>query len=436
MSCRADAPWKAVQAPVNAVRPKQGETHEDALYRHGKTCMDTLERNDCAVDYFEEFLRERPRNRMAASDAMFRLLTLYERSHNTHQARALLRSFWSFGMDRGRRTALPYTTRFLPDTMTLLAYGNLPNIRSANVLHKVSLDTWTLWMSCDDDKVAAIRKRRERASDATSRRHTTPSKAGERHPPFAEPLFFQAKCALARALDETDIAQWGPVLGAQHHEDAGDAAVIVELEGANERLAAAAAHGRLVREDDHFAFADLRHGDEPLWLGVLSGNEVLVATASTYAATQRAAERRTPTLGEELTTLIERVPDDLDAFVVADSRATAFMTRTFGVIGTLLPKPAGWLGGVVFDRYAAFFFRFMTEEDLKASAFVSVARSLLANASEPSANQHPSPPPLDLKAIDIAQAQDAADVLVSLYLNATDLARLVEPPQPSTSSSS
>src|SRR5690606_39657229 len=73
-----EATWSALDARRSSVA-REGESEAERLYRHGRDCMDTLERDDCAIDYFEQLVELGPDRPHLVCDSTLQLGALYSR---------------------------------------------------------------------------------------------------------------------------------------------------------------------------------------------------------------------------------------------------------------------------------------------------------------------------------------------------------------------
>src|SRR5690606_15059131 len=143
-----EATWSALDARRSSV-VREGESEAERLYRHGRDCMDTLERDDCAIDYFEQLVELGPDRRDLVGDATFRLVELYRRHGKPEQATLLLRKFWELGMGLGSAGVVPYGTRFAPPTVTSLVMVDVDQLEASRLHQDLPADAKDMMFTCD-----------------------------------------------------------------------------------------------------------------------------------------------------------------------------------------------------------------------------------------------------------------------------------------------
>ncbi|MCA9710334.1 MAG: hypothetical protein KDK70_31130, partial [Myxococcales bacterium] len=112
------------------------ETHAERLHRKGVHCMEVIERPECAIENFEALLDEHTRQRELLTDGMLRLLQLYRQTDRTEEIGPLLRRFWDAGGERRSRGHVPYSARFMPDTLTMLINADPPRLLASALLER------------------------------------------------------------------------------------------------------------------------------------------------------------------------------------------------------------------------------------------------------------------------------------------------------------
>ncbi|HVH97720.1 MAG TPA: hypothetical protein VM869_03380, partial [Enhygromyxa sp.] len=164
-----EATWEALDAHRSSV-VREGESEAERLYRHGRDCMDTLERDDCAIDYFEQLVELAPDRRDLVGDATFRLVELYRRHDRAEQATLLLRKFWEIGMDRGSAGVVPYGARFAPETITTMVMVDVDRLKASRLHQDLPADAKDMMFTCDEARreqlAAEVEARREAKEQA------------------------------------------------------------------------------------------------------------------------------------------------------------------------------------------------------------------------------------------------------------------------------
>jgi DNA-binding SARP family transcriptional activator len=59
--------------------------------------MEEIERAECAIEHFEALLEERTEDRELITDALLRLIKLYEKAGDDEAVKGVMRRFWEAG---------------------------------------------------------------------------------------------------------------------------------------------------------------------------------------------------------------------------------------------------------------------------------------------------------------------------------------------------
>ena len=266
-----EAVWEATDAHrASVVRP--GESEAERLYRHGRDCMEVIERDDCAIDYFEQLIALEPDRRDLVGDATFRLVELYRRHEKEEDATLLLRKFWDLGMSYASAGVLPYGLRFAPEGVSTVFMVDAERLQQSGLHASLPQDAKDMMFTCDEarreqlsadakarreareqqrlaemseQERAEYEKRRKRMSFGRSERRERTEEEREQ-----ERAIYGGRgwCQLAAALGVTDPRGFEKFLGARNHDDAGESLAIVRVEDLETKLAAAVEAGRIVAE--------------------------------------------------------------------------------------------------------------------------------------------------------------------------------------------
>lgn len=428
-----EATWEAADAQRSSVvRP--GESEAERLYRHGRDCMDTLERDDCAIDYLEQLIELGPDRRDLVGDATFRLVDLYRRHDRAEQATLLLRKFWEVGMDMGSAGVVPYGTKFAPDTLTTMIMIDIRRLEASRLHQSLPQEAKDLMLTCDEARreqiQAEAQARREAKQEAKlaamtpaqreeySKRQAKQSRrfgrsssddtklsAAEQAKREAEQAkreaeaktVFDELCVVAGALGLTDYSDFSMVLGATNHQDSNQSVAIVKLDGLEAKLEAAVEAGRLLLEPElEIAGRDRANmpqimrdklrvwtlvghelrGD-PVQLMSFDKNELLIAPKALVPDLIHARAHDQNRLHPQLRALLEQLPADIAFTTLVTPDATREFMSEMGAMAKLLPKAEGLLIAAVVYDYAGLFVRVPTEDSAKAWVVLSVARKLL-----------------------------------------------------------
>jgi hypothetical protein len=426
--------WEAIDAHRSSVA-RAGESEAERLYRLGRDCQDTLERDDCAIDFFEQLIQLRPDRRDLVGDATFRLVELYRRHDQPEQATLLLRGFWDLGMDRGSAGVVPYGTRFAPETITSLVMVDVARLQASRLHQELPGDAKDLMFTCDEARreqiQAEVEARRtakrearlaamtpeereayDKRGDKLSRRFGRPQDEAEAELSEAEQQkreqarerereqdksVFSDLCVVAASLGLTDYRDFALFMGASSHADPSQSLAIVRIPGLEQQLTDSVAAGRLVLEPEApiegrdldsmpavmrdklrvWTVVEHEFRGAPVQLLSLDKDELMVAPAALVPQLRHARAHETTRLEPELRELIGQVPADIAFATVISPAATKQFMGEMGAMAKLMPEPEGLLIAAVVYDYAGLFVRIPTEDSVKAWVILSLARKLL-----------------------------------------------------------
>lgn len=437
----APGPVAAALLAALALAPARvGETGAERLHRKGVHCMEEIERPDCAIEHFEALLDERTDARELVTDALLRLVKLYEKQGRDEDVKAALRRFWDAGKTDVRRGHLPYTARFLPKDFGALFHANIERLMAAPLAQGLA-DVAEYVMTCDPtrrdqlDDLRMLRKAERRAAEtgkpvktaladvaaeekkeAAARERRAAARAAERPRP-PEPVFIHAICPVARALGDDTTAGWTRGAFALSPADPRRSAAVIELPDLPAKLAAAAQAGRITPvAANTWALAEHRYQGGAVHLAMFETGELVVAPAPLMPELAGNHARGRRTLPREVDKLVVGVPIDAGFFLVASEDA---MTRMLGASGgrrgflqMLLPRPKGLQVAGVAHEYFGLFLRMPTDNAVKAAVLVGLARRLLASQAE--ADEEAAD---FLRLLDVTQATDKRALLLSYVLS-------------------
>ena len=458
-----EATWEALDAHRSSV-VREGESEAERLYRHGRDCMDTLERDDCAIDYFEQLVELAPDRRDLVGDATFRLVELYRRHDRAEQATLLLRKFWEIGMERGSAGVVPYGARFAPETITTMVMVDVDRLKASRLHQDLPADAKDMMFTCDDarreqleaevkarreakraERLAAMSpeereefekgeaKRRERFSGG--RKDDEQLSEEEREKRYEEErAVFSDLCTIAAALGLTDHRDFSLFLGASNHDDSGQSIALVRVPELELRLSASVEAGRLVLEPEQtiegrdlslmpqsvrdklrvWTIVDHEFRKAPVQLMSFDRDELFIAPKALVPGLLHARAHDQTRLDPKLRALIEQVPADVAFTTIITPQATQAFMSEMGAMAKLLPNPEGLLIAAVVYDYAGLFVRVPTEDSVKAWVILSLARKLLDGAE---ADAGESDGEVNFMTnIDISQTRDGKALLMTNIL--------------------
>ncbi len=443
-----EAVWEAVDGTrASVARP--GESEADRLYRLGKDCMDVIERDECAIDYFEQLVALEPDRRDLLGDATFRLVELYRRNDHAEQATLLLRKFWSLGMDMGSAGVVPYGVRFSPPTLTTMFQVDVAALEASGLHRSLSPEVKEMMFTCDEARReqldAEVKARREakraereaanpptpaeqRQAEQRKARNEARRKADEGKP---KSVYSDGFCQVAAALGLQDPSDFDRFLGASHHEDARQSIAVIELGDLDAKLEAAIAAGTIVAEPTPtiegrdastmtqsmrdklrvWTLVGIDYEGAKLQLLSLDRNELMLVPEALVADILHARAHAEERMNPKLRALLDQVPGEVTFLTVIEAKAMEDSLEEFGALGKLLPDPQGMMVAAVVHDYAGIFIRLPTEESVKAWLLLSIVRKLLDGAQEDADEASP------LRELDITQSPDGKALLMSSILN-------------------
>jgi hypothetical protein len=456
-----EATWEALDAHRSSVA-REGESEAERLYRHGRDCMDTLERDDCAIDYFEQLVELAPENRRdLVGDATFRLVELYRRHDRAEQATLLLRKFWELGMDLGSAGVVPYGTRFAPQTITSMVMVDVDRLEASRLHQDLPADAKDVMFTCDEARreqlEAEIKQRREAkraerlAAMSPEEREEFEKREEKRRERFSggnrdeqlseeerekrreeEKTVFSDLCTIAGSLGLTDYRDFSLFLGASNHDDSGQSIALVRIPELESHLAASVEAGRLVLEPEQaiegrdlsampqqfrnklrvWTIVDHEFRKAPVQMMSFDKNELFIAPKALVPGLLHARAHDQTRLDPKLRELIEQVPADVVFTTVITPQATQAFMSEMGAMAKLLPNPEGLLIAAVVYDYAGLFVRVPTEDSVKAWVILSLARKLLdgAEAEQPDGEVN------FMTNMDISQTRDGKALMMTNIL--------------------
>lgn len=417
------ARWQADEVQrASVVRP--GESEAERLYRHGRDCMDVVERDECAIDYFEQLVELSTKSAMAeprrdlVGDAIFRLVELYRRDDQQERATLLLREFWDVGMDFGSAGVVPYGSRFVPESVTSMFMVDVTRLEASRLHADLPADAKDMMFTCDEArreqlseaakarreerraaKLAAMsEEEREAYEKAKARREQRFSRGNDDGDEDEAPsIYDEGFCQLAAALDVTDLRGFSAFLGARHHEDATQSVAVLRVDELEAKLAASTEAGRLILEPtpeipgrDPAAMTSIMRDKLRLW--TLAGaeyegakvqivsfdrNELILAPEALVPGLLHARAHGQDRVSEEMRELLMQVPADVAFMTVVAPSAMEDMMGSLGAMAKLLPDPEGMMMAAVVYDYAGFFIRVPTDDSVKGWLVLSLARRML-----------------------------------------------------------
>lgn len=451
-----EAVWEATDAHRSSVvRP--GESEAERLYRHGRDCMDTLERDDCAIDYFEQLIALEPDRRELVGDATFRLVELYRRHDKADDATLLLRKFWELGMDYASAGLVPYGVRFAPESISTLFMVDVARLEQSGLHAALPQDATDMMFTCDDARreqleaeIEARREAKEQAKLAAmteqeraeyqkrrsrlrslGRGSNDDDKKSERDEDDKTVYSAGGFCKLAAALGLADPRDFDKFLGASHHAQARESLAIIEVEELEAKLAAAVEAGRILAEPTPqiegrdlaamtqimrdklrvWTLVDFEYQGEPVQLLSLDRNELTLAPKALVPGLLHARAHDQTRLHPKLREQLGEVPSEVMFMTLISPSATADYMRELGGMGRLLPNPDGLLIAAVVYDYAGLFVRMPTEDSVKAWVVLSLARKLIASDEDVRAGEEDF-----MGNLDISQTRDGKALLMTNIL--------------------
>lgn len=444
-------PLLAIVASVQATAAPRNESEAERLHRKGVHCMEVIERNECAIDNFEELLDVETTERELVTDGLIRLIDLYGEEGRQGDIPTLLRRFWDVGMKRGSAGHMPWSMRFMPSELNMLFVLDVQQMVTSGAFKDLGPETTDFFLTCDEARRRDIRERkqwrraeriakeegkeawevryeqmdadRERKKKAEARRKK--SGADEDAVP---PVFSEATCEVARALGHEGLHEWRKLGGAVNHRNPQLSVAVAQIPKLEADLAAAQKAGRIEQiSTDHWIIPDSEYAGRPLHLARLDLEELTVAPANLIETVIANRGKRRPQLNREVDKLAKKVPRDAGFFLVLNQAAlrelgfSSMKRSRRSVLEALLPKPKGMQVAAVFADSVGLFTRVPTDSAVKGRMLVSVANALLARAAEDDAEARKW-----LDGLDIAEASDRRALLASYVISGRQLEKLTE----------
>ncbi len=464
---KREAVWEVEHAQRRAVvRP--GESEAERLYRHGRDCMDTLERDDCALDYFEQLIALGPDQRELLGDATFRLVELYRRHGEAERGMLLLRKFWELGMGMGSAGVVPYGVRFAPQTLTSMYMVDVERLSASRLYADLPQDARDAMFTCDEARREQLREqsearrdtRREAELAAMSERDRAAKEASRarRRARFGEgregededepdPVYSQGLCQVAAALGLPDTSGFLAFVGGSSHLDPTQSVAVIRVEALEEKLSAAVADGRLVLEPtpaiegrDLDAMAARARDRLRLWTIVgadyegapvqlmsFDQDELTLAPAALVPGLLHARAHAQTRLSPALQALLGQVPADLAFMTVVTPEAMREVMAEAGALAKLLPSPQGLMMAAVVYDYAGLFVRVPTEDAVKGWLLLAIARRMIEGGG-PEGGQEGESEGADaafMANVDISQSPDGGALLLSNILTRAAVLRMM-----------
>lgn len=329
--------WEDTSIAERASR-KQGESETQALYRAGVRCMDVHERNECAIEYFEQLIRKNPKEPAIVSDSLFRLYTLYQREDRQEDATLLLRKFWDAGTKNRSTGNLHYPARWLPRDFTTLYSLDISRYRESRMSQILSDDARDSVFTCDEARIAELKnqadarreeRRAKRRAEAQAEgrelpedQRTDPAEQTEANGSTQEDdhdsVYEEGRCALARAIGTPNTSEWTRMTSAFNTMRRERSAAIYSIPRIEKRISVGVASGALLALDDGtWQLPDLVHAEGQrvriaifdLDTVLLAGDEVMDEMLTTKKANEQ-------TVHPAISKLVKKVPQDVTFFTI------------------------------------------------------------------------------------------------------------------------
>jgi hypothetical protein len=405
----------------------------EQLHRHGVNCMDVIERDECAIDYFEQLVALDPTHeRELLSDAMFRLVALYRRSDRRADATLLLRKFWDVGTSSGSAGIVPWSTRFLGPEMSVAYMVDMDRLSQTPLFRGFSPELHDVMFTCDkarreqlEKEIAARREERRKAREATmseeerrkdAARRQRFSSSRRRNEGLADPIHSAAICDVARVMGLEDPRGFTRWVALNDHRDPSKSAAVFQVAGLPDRIASAVSAGTITPEGERtYSIVDVEYQGAKVMLLHLDVKDLVLVPEKAVGAVTTAFEAREDTLDPEISNLIDKIPKGVVFFTIFDKQAMVDGVESMGTIGRLLPEPEGLLIAAVVYGWAGVFIRMPTENAVRASMLLGLARLLLQRAEAEAAED--STMARIMEEMDISQTPDGKALMMSTILS-------------------
>ncbi len=412
--------------------------------------MEEIERSKCAIEHFEGLVDENTRERALVTDAILRLVKLYRKEGLDEPMRQVLRRFWDAGGRRHRTGHLPYSARFLPEDLDVVAHVDIQMALDAPLLRRLPPELSEAMTTCDEVRRAALgdaltvrqAKRRAKKESTTTeaalaeilkeeaeQRERYKERQAEREAssgtPEVAPVFARSFCAAALALGTDSAEDWSRAAVALSHSDPRRSAAIVMIPGLAAQIEAGVAAGRLRPvAERRWEIVDHSYNEAPVELGSFDLDELTIAPAGLMPSFAATVERGKPTLNRDVAKLVTTTPKNLTFFAVTTGEAIRDMglgEQKGGkrrLLEALLPRPEGLqLAGAVHE-YLGVFMRMPTDNPVKVQLLIDLATRLLADEDDEETAEL-------LKSLDLAQAADKRALLISYVLSPSQLEDMI-----------
>lgn len=415
------------------------ETTAERLYRKGVYCMEELERSKCAIEKFEQLLDERTNDRELVTDAMLRLVKLYQLEERNDDIAPVTRRFWDVGMNRRSRGHVPYATRFFPPEFDMLMAVHVQRIANAPLSKQLGKDVVDLMFTCNAVRRTEINERRrwrkaqeiakkegkttieviyERQDKARAEREKWEKQREESGRQSHTPVFGKAVCPTMEALGRDDVLGVVRGVGGMNHGDFRESMAVIEIPGLGAKLAAAERAGTIRRVGDRrWALPELDYHGKQIHLGHIDRDELLIAPAHYVGGMFSARAKGKRRLNRDLDKMLGTTPRDVGFFLLMTSHAMKAMMmqdmsdgqRTLAEM--LLPRPKGIQITGVFQEYFGLFMRMPTDTPAKGRLLVNVARMIIDSEAESDAEAADF-----LRNLDVAESTDRRALLLSYVI--------------------
>ena len=242
--------------------------------------MDALERDDCAIRYFERLVELAPAQREIMGDGLFRLSELYRRQGDEERSKVLLRKYWELGEGYGSARLLPYSARFFPHTVSTLYSIEVARFQNSTLYKKLSPDARDTLLTCDPQRreelraAAEARREEKRAAERAKlseeerkqveakekRQEAERKKADEKRRPS---IYEDGMCSVVRHLGLHSLGDLERLTGARSHRAAQYSVAALEFEDLDTLIEKATAEGKLLpRGPEHWSMADFEYEGE------------------------------------------------------------------------------------------------------------------------------------------------------------------------------
>lgn len=443
--------WLLTWPADTAASLRGPETAVERLHRKGVHCLEVLERKECAIENFEAVLRERTDERELVTDAMVRLIALYDRSGETESLKEVMRKFWDVGMQRRSLGHVAYSARYFPGELDVLVNVDLERVLQAPIVRNIEYgaeyvftcsearraDIVLLWQWKRARRQASMSGRaphehiyeewdeqREKEREREARRKRSRSKRDRQD---KGPLFSVAACPIALALGDDSLLGWRMMTGMMSHQNFKRSMGVAQIPGLDAKVDEAVQAGRL-REvgTDRWELVGFKYAGQSVHLAKLDLDELTVARADMIDSVIASRRKRRERMHRDIAKLVTQTPRDVGMFAVLTSDAVEGLgfadmrDSTAGFLQALLPKPKGLQVAGVFSEQFGLFTRMPTDNVVKGRMLVALARSLLEGRAEddPASAQF-------LKNLDIAEAKDRRAVLFAYVMTYAQVEKMM-----------